>query len=245
MTKVNSLLSKRLKSSTEKPSKMAHLAELSSKGELSSFSGVFRTLPISAYEQEKLGALLSQFAPDDHDVADDLNLLINITTEVKAIHHQSALLHGERIKKVQEALKHYKDGAFSGWLINTYGNRQTPYNFLHYFELYESLPAQLKTKVDEMPRQAVYSLASRSGKREKKEEIIESYQGETKQQLLALIRETFPLSVEDKRNQNLARFAIQKLSGLHLLLKSRRFQPSAEQKKALRDLLKKIEAEIP
>lgn len=224
---------------------MAHLAELSSKGELSSFSGVFRSVPISMQDQEKLQNLLAQFAPDDHDINKDLQVLISITTEVKAIHHQSALLHGERIKKVQEVLKTYRDGAFTGWLINTYGNRQTPYNFLHYFELYQSLSSALKTKIDEMPRQAVYSLASRSGEREKKEEIIKNYQGQTKQQLLALIRETFPLAQDDRRNQNLSRYTIHHLARLHILIKSRRFNPTLEQKKTIRQLLKQIEAEIP
>jgi hypothetical protein len=242
--KLSSLLAKRLKENFEKPSKTAHLAELSSKGELSSISGVFGSIPLSLQEQEKLQLILTEFAPEEYDIAQDLEQLMSISSEVKAIHHQAALLHGERIKKAQEVLKKYRDGAFSSWLIGVYGNRQTPYNFLHYFELYQSLSAALKEKMDQMPRQAVYSLAARNGEREKKEEIIQNYQGQTKQELLLLIRETFPLAKDDRRNQNLSRFAINQLTRLHLLIKSRRFNPSPDQKKEIKRLLKLLDAEV-
>lgn len=245
MKKFTNLLTRRLKHNPENPSKMTDLAELSAKGELSSFSGVFRSVPMSLQEKEKLHSLLTQFAPDDHVIETDLALLTSITSEVKAIHHQASLLHGERINKAQEILKKYRDGAFSGWLVGTYGNRQTPYNFLHYYLLYQSLSQALKSKIDEMPRQAVYSLASRSGPMEKKEEIILKYQGETKQELLSLIRETFPLSNDDRRNQDSSRFAILQLSRLHLHLKTRKFNPSLEQKKEIQKLLKLIASEIP
>ncbi len=242
--KLGSLLAKRLKENFEKPSKTSHLAELSSKGELSSFSGVFRTLPLSLQEREKLQTLLTEFAPEQYDIAHDFEKLTSISSEVKAIHHQAALLHGERIKGAQELLKKYKDGAFSAWLVAVYGNRQTPYNFLYYFELYQSLSSGLKEKIDQMPRQAVYSLAARTGEKEKKEEIIQNYQGQTKQELLLLIRETFPLAKEDRRNQNLPRFMIHQLSRLHLLVQSRRFHPSSEQKKEIKRLLKLLDAEV-
>lgn len=242
MKKFTNLLTRRLKHNSEKPSKMTDLAELSAKGELSSFSGVFRSVPVTVQEQEKLHSLLTQFAPEDHVIETDLALIASITSEVKAIHHQASLLHGERINKVQEILKKYRDGAFSGWLLTTYGNRQTPYNFLHYYLLYQTLSQALKLKIDEMPRQAVYSLASRSGPMEKKEEIIQKYQGETKQELLALIRETFPLANDDRRNQDSSRFAILQLSRLHQHLKTRKFNPTLEQKREIQRLLKQIES---
>ena len=46
-------------------------------------------------------------------------------------------------KERKTILKNYRDGAFSAWLIATYGNRQTPYNFLQYYELYITLPEHL------------------------------------------------------------------------------------------------------
>ena len=170
------------------------------------------------------------------------SLLSAITSEVKAINNQAAILHGERIKKAQEILKKYRDGAFSAWLIATYGNRQTPYNFLQYYELHTSLPQTLHPKLDEMPRQAVYTLASRSGPFEKKQEIIKNYQGEPKQELLSLIRKTFPLALDDKRKQDAAEYAIQVLTRLHKQLIETPLRPSAEQKKTFHDLLKSLKS---
>ena len=212
MTKMNSLLSQRLKMATEKLSKMTNLVEMSSSGNLSSFSGVFQVSPLSKREHESLQQILDQFREETQDTAYDLKELSAITAEVKAINNQAIILHGERIKKAQTILKKYRDGAFSAWLVATYGNRQTPYNFLQYYELHLSLPHPLHAKLDEMPRQAVYSLASREGPLDQKQEIVANYQGEPKQELLNLIRQTFPLADCDKRAQNLGNFAISSLN---------------------------------
>lgn len=239
MAKVNSLLTERLKVATEKLTKMTSLAEMTSSGNLSSFSGVFRVTPLSAKEQDELRSILTEFR-EKEEIEDDLNSLISLTCEVKAINNQAAILHGERIKKAQSILKNYRDGAFSAWLINTYGNRQTPYNFLQYYDLFSALPQLLHGKLDEMPRQAVYTLASRTGPLEKKEEIIRNYQGEPKQELLTIIRDTFPLSKEDKRRADLASFTISTLSRLESMLNHPNFIPTSKQKKIIVELLKAI-----
>lgn len=240
MVKVNTLLTERLKKAGEKFSKMTNLVELSSSGNLSSFSGVFRVAPLSEKEKELLSSLLSEYKNEEQQIGEDLFQLTALTAEVKAINNQAILLHGERIKKAQSILKNYRDGAFSAWLIATYGNRQTPYNFLQYFELYTSLPEPLHQKLDEMPRQAVYSLASRSGDPDQKQEIIENYQGEPKQELLKLIRETFPLAETDKRKQDMSTTALLSLRKLKELLAHSSFTPSSEQKKHLLHLLKEL-----
>jgi hypothetical protein len=240
MAKVNSFLTQRLKQATQKFSKMTALAELSTKGDLSSFSGVFRVTPLSVQERETLEQILSQHSEEGVNVQEDLLHLSTITTEVKAINNQAAILHGERIKKAQQLLKKYRDGAFSSWLVAAYGNRQTPYNFLQYFELYESLPQVLHVKVEEMPRQAVYALASRNGNEEKKREIIENYKGEPKQELLSLIRQTFPLAKEDKRAQNVAELVISSLARLQKLFSDPQFSPSAKQKREIEELLNSL-----
>lgn len=67
---------------------------------------------------------------------------------------------------------------------------------------FENSPRALRDKLESMPRQAIYTLASREGALEKKWEIIENYRGEKKQALLALIRELFPLHEKDRRSQN-------------------------------------------
>ncbi|HSW86798.1 MAG TPA: CT583 family protein [Rhabdochlamydiaceae bacterium] len=241
MAKVNSLLTQRLKQATEKLSKMTNLAEMSSTGNLSSFSGVFRVTQLSSKEQEILQEILTHYSDEKKDIRDDLESLMSITSEVKAINNQAAILHGERIKKAQGILKQYRDGAFSAWLIATYGNRQTPYNFLQYYELYMALPQMLHPKLDEMPRQAVYTLASRSGEFEKKEEIVKNYKGEPKQVLLSLIRKAFPLSNDDRRATNLAEQAIQALDRIVPILQHHDFRPSLKQKEHIKELLKTLQ----
>ena len=244
MAKVNSQLRERLKSATEKLSKMTNLVEMSSSGNLSSFAGVFRIAPLSTTEKERLEGLLSQYKNDTHEIQEDLFQLSAITAEVKAINNQAIILHGERIKKAQEILKNYQDGAFSAWLVATYGNRQTPYNFLQYYELYSSMPETLQDKIDDMPRQAVYSLASRNGALSQKERIIKNYNGEPKVELLKLIRDTFPLAQNDKRAQNLPDVALLLLQRLKSQIDTEQFDPTPKQKRQLLLLLKEIKAMI-
>jgi len=244
MAKVNSMLAQRLKMATEKFSKMTGLVERSSNGNLSSFSGVFRVAPLNDNEKENLITLLTEYKNDDQEINDDLFQLSALTAEVKAINNQAIILHGERIKRAQNILKSYRDGAFSAWLIATYGNRQTPYNFLQYFELHSALPERLLPKLDVMPRQAVYSLASREGHQEKKELIIDRYNGEPKQELLKLIRETFPLADTDRRAQDLGDVAISQIRRVHAQLISTAFNPTQKQKTQLLQILKELKSLI-
>ncbi len=244
MAKVNSLLAQRFRRATEKLSKMTHLGERSSSGNLSSFAGVFRVVPLNEREEASLNELLNQYKNEEQETRDDLRQLSSLTAEVKAINNQAILLHGERIQKAQTILKNYRDGAFTAWLLVTYGNRQTPYNFLQYFELYSALPGTLHTKLDEMPRQAVYSLASRDGQFEQKLDIIQKYAGQPKQELLSLIRDTFPLSERDQRAQDLGEVAITSLKRLKVQLARGKFTPTAEQKNSLKRLLGEIRSMV-
>lgn len=244
MVKVNSLLAKRLKMATEKFTKMTSLVEMSSSGNLSSFSGVFRVAPLNEKEKETLSSLLTQYKTDTQEIGADLFQLSALTAEVKAINNQAVILHGERIKKAQEILTNYREGAFSAWLIAAYGNRQTPYNFLQYYELYTALPENLHAKLDEMPRQAVYSLASRKADSSQKQLIIQNYQGQPKQELLKLIRETFPLAGSDRRAQDLGLSAISHLKRLHVLLSSEAFTPTPKQKAEIFQTLKELQSLI-
>jgi len=244
MVKVNAFLAARFKKATQKLSKMAHLVELSSKGNLSSFTGVFRLNPLNAGEKEALFALLEEYKTEGGAVDVDLPLLSDITAEVKAIHSQALLLHGERIKRAQLLFKNYREGAFSAWLLMTYGNRQTPYNFLQYYELYTAMPQNLQSKFDEIPRQALYTLASRDAPLEQKQEIIAQYQGQTKQELLSLIRNAFPLAENDKRAQDNVAAALALLQRLYQTMTASPFSASKEQKKALLKLIAVIKDTI-
>jgi Uncharacterised protein family (UPF0137) len=240
MTNVNSLLTERLKSAKEKLTKMTNLVERSSKGELSSFSGVFQISGLTEREKETLQGLLNHYKNEEQEITDDLLTLSSLTAEVKAINNQAILLHGERIQRAQEILKNYREGAFSAWLIATYGNRQTPYNFLQYYELYSTLPQVLHAKMDEMPRQAVYSLASRAGEYEQKENIIKNYNGEPKEELLHLIREQFPLSTTDRRAQDLNSVVITTLIRLKKQLQGKKSAASISQKTKIQALLEDL-----
>lgn len=238
---VKSLIAKHFKKASEKLSKMTGLVEYPAERGLTSFPTVFQVSQLLSSEQDQLKELLRHFNDSGQEVEGDFHTLVEITSEVKAIHNQAAVLHGERIKRAQSVLKRYREGAFTAWLMQTYGNRQTPYNFLQYFELYTSLRVELQSKVTEMPRQVVYALASRKGNLEQKEEIIQNYDGKSKEEMLLLIRETFPLAEEDKRAQDLAELAIQQLKRLQKQLKRNGFRPKEEQAQQLRELLSSLQ----
>ena len=245
MSKFNDLLNLRFKTKETQQPKMTALVERSNNGDLSSFSGVFRVTALNEIEKANLESILKSFRQSDfYDVDPDLKALSTITSEVKAITNQAVILHGERIKRAQDILKNYRDGAFTAWLFATYGNRQTPYNFLQYYEFYTLMPSSLHLKIDQMPRQVIYSLASRSGSFEKKEEIVKNYNGQPKQELLNLIRMEFPLSDEDKRLPNLAAHAISFLKRARETLKNPLCVPSAEEKRTLQHLSAQLQALI-
>ncbi len=236
MAKVDTLLSERLKKS-ENSTKIASLAKHSAEGNLTTFAGLFNMAELSSYEKQVLETILREHGDSPECLQEDLKALIAITTEVKAINNQAALLHGERIKKAQAILKTYQEGAFSSWLMATYGNRQTPYNFLQYYEFYEALPKAIRSKIELLPRQAVYTLASREGDLNKKIALIESFMGQTKEELLQIIRDQFPLDEKDQRRQNHAESAIQALRKAISLLAKPKAMIDTDAKEEIEELL--------
>jgi hypothetical protein len=242
MSKFNDLLNLRFKSKpSPQPPKMTALVERATNGDLSSFSGVFRVTALNETEKSALEGILKSFRmAETYDVDPDLKALMAITSEVKAITNQAVILHGERIKKAQDILKKYRDGAFTAWLYATYGNRQTPYNFLQYFEFYSTMPQDLHPKIDQMPRQAVYTLASRSGPIERKREIVTNYTGQPKQELLKMIREIFPLSEDDGRMPNFGVHGIAFLKRAREMFKNSHCKLTPEEKTRAHQLLDQI-----
>ncbi|PIS01874.1 MAG: hypothetical protein COT84_00170 [Chlamydiae bacterium CG10_big_fil_rev_8_21_14_0_10_35_9] len=245
MAKFNALLNLRLKQKNSDKNKMTALAERSSSGNLSSFSGVFKLSKLTDNEKDTIESILNNFREnEEYNVENDLASLMTITSEVKAITNQAIILHGERIKRAQEILKAYKEGAFTAWLIATYGNRQTPYNFLQYYEFYSKMPQDLHPIIDQMPRQAVYSLASREGSQEKKLEIIQNYNGQAKQELLTLIRTVFPLAETDKRIPNYASRVLSLLKRANALSEDPSFVLTEKQKKQMQYFIDLLESKI-
>lgn len=240
MGSINELLTKRLKKGDNPSLKMTEMARQSASGNLTSFSGIFSVSELSPHEKSLLEGILRTHGNEEKDIHHDLQFLISITSEVKAINNQAAILHGERIKKAQNLLKSYKEGAFTAWLIAAYGNRQTPYNLMQYYEFYEALPKVLRPQIESMPRQAIYTLASRDAPFDKKQLVVENYKGETKTELLNLIRDLFPLSSNDKRGKNHQNSALQGLKQIYQHLKSKKFKLNPLQKQELLELLNKI-----
>ncbi len=171
------------------------MAKQSISGERTTFSGMFPIPELHEQDRGRLEALLEEYAVDKTTIDKDLPLLLNVTAEVRAIETQSIILHGERIQKAHELLLHYREGAFTAWLYTTYGNRQTPYNFFQYYLFHQNAPLPLKPLIETMPRQAIYSLASREGDFAQKMEIVKKYRGETKQEILEQIRCQFPFAL--------------------------------------------------
>ena len=225
-----------------KKEKMNELVERSTRANISHFGGGFQVNPITEEEHLSLQNLLEKYQTENTDIHADLQSLSTITSEVKAISNQAVILHGERIKQAQHLFKKYRDGAFSTWLLKTYGNRQTPYNFMQYFELYTALPKKLQGVIDEMPRQAIYSLSSRSVPQERKEAFIESYQGETKSELLEKLRKAFPLAKQDRRNPNKTKNALDHLKYSLQAMQDSLFKPSLEEKSTLKQLINEIQS---
>ncbi|MCH9811869.1 pGP6-D family virulence protein [bacterium] len=156
---------------------------------------------LSDHEKGALKSLLSQSNDEITSISEDFTTLANITGEIKSIHHQSVLLHGERILQAQQLFKKYGEYAFSRWLKTVYGNRQTPYNFLKYYQFYISLSNPLQQKVLSMPKQIIYTIASRNCSNEDKHRVIESYEGESKDTYIKAIRKAFPLEKKDRREK--------------------------------------------
>lgn len=241
MSNFNALIKNRMKTpgDNKSPSKMAIMAEQSANGQKSGFAGVFNVTKLSSAEISSLHDLLVGYVPDERkdDFKVDFDRLTDITAEVKAINNQAIILHGERIKKAHAILIKYKDGAFTAWLIAAYGNRQTPYNLMQYYDFYQAMPGDLRPKVELMPKQAVYTLAARDAQFEEKKKIVENFSGETKNELLSLIREKFPLDDNDGRkldHGNATIIALRK--GLNSL-KASKFKLTDDQKELIGEIV--------
>ncbi|MCY3974498.1 MAG: CT583 family protein [Simkaniaceae bacterium] len=238
LSSLNSLIMGRLKSRDKE--KVRSLAVRSASGSLSGFSGVFRPVPATEKETALLRQLLERHGRGGVRPEEDLEMLIALTSEVKAIAAQAVILHGERILRVRDLLKKYGSGAFSAWLIHTYGNRQTPYNFLHYYEFYTSLSDEVRAVVDDMPKQAIYTLAGRHVARERKIAFIERYRGETKTELLAKLRKEFPLSQKDGRREDRVRALRTCLTKALYMARDDLFAPEEPEAEEIRRILQEI-----
>lgn len=183
-------------------------------------------ITIDLTEKEKLAIqkiLVDDYQPgaiSESQVSQHVEQLTNITKQIKSISAQSILLHGERIKQAQELLANYREGSFTKWLMSTYGNRQTPYSMLRYYEFYQSAPKEARSMIEAAPKKAVYLLASRDGDHDKKLSLIQEHGTSSQSDLLLLIQSTFPTDEIDRRKP-LNTSTIESIEKLCLKLESR------------------------
>lgn len=174
---------------------------------VNSFNSFFEVKELEKEESEFIRFLLSenyfchQF--EEKIIEDDIIKIKKITAEIRAIGRQGILLMGERIYLVMNILKSYKKGTFTKWLESTFNTKKTGYNALAYFELYRTLSnKELKEKLSKIPLRAAYILASRPGNRNIKEDIIRDYYHLKHKNLVSLIKNKLPCSLQDKKSTN-------------------------------------------
>ena len=102
------------------------------------------------------------------------------------------------------------------------------------------MPTELHTKIDQMPRQAVYTLASRNGDLERKQEIVHNYAGQPKQELLKMIRQMFPLAEDDGRMPNFGGHGLTFLKRAKEMFKNSHCRLTPEEKTKAQQLIDQI-----
>lgn len=176
--------------------------------EVNSFNSIFDTKPLEAAEENNLEKMLVEaYQPgmiEEVQVQDDVLNLKRLTSEIKAIGKQCVILIGERVYRAREMLKPYRDGTFSKWLDSAFTSRKTGYNALSYYELYNSLPDDLKQNLRKLQHKTAYIIASKPGDIEIKAKIIEECQGKKHNEAMQVISEKLPSHKEDRRTQKVS-----------------------------------------
>ncbi|CUI18192.1 Virulence plasmid protein pGP6-D-related protein (plasmid) [Candidatus Protochlamydia naegleriophila] len=169
-------------------------------------------------EEEQIeGLLLEGVLPEisSNELDADINEIKRATSEIKAIQKQGVVLAGERIFKVREILKFYKDGTFNKWLDLALGSRKTGYNLLAYFDFYTKLPnEEFKNKFQCIPQKAAYILASREGDIQKKLDIINSSKELKSDDIISKIKNDLPVKTSKSTSQKSNSKLIRSLQGI-------------------------------
>lgn len=202
---------------------------------------------LSEAEEFSLQQLLKEYQYEDKDssvFSDDFKKLKLLTIEIRSITAQAVILHGERIKQAQKILGVYKEGAFSRWLMQTYGNRSTPYSYLHFYELHLEINPSLKKQLDLMPKKAAYRLATRSGKLEVKEEIVEKFANQKQSKILQIIEKAFPVSPQDgrrRKNDDVYQNILDEIEALEEKLFENKDSLSKEARSRIGDIVERLQ----
>ncbi|WP_348660535.1 CT583 family protein [Chlamydiifrater volucris] len=129
------------------------------------------------FESEKISEIFSGLS---QDFCGKIDLIKQITGQIKGIQKQGVLLIGEKIFRVRQILKEMGcfETSFTDWVSLVFPTKSSAYNALAYYELYISLPDKaLRKKFQSIPYKAAYMLASRKADMKKKISVVEVIQG--------------------------------------------------------------------
>lgn len=186
-----------------KNSKFQEAFDVKESNQLLIFRHEFTLTPLTREEDMQIQHLLYEESTAnieaENQIEKDYKNLSSLITQIRAIHRQGVLLHGEKIHKAKEILKSYKERAFTRWLEVAYGNRQTPYRMLQYYYFFKSLDISIQPLLLSMPKAAAYVLASRDGDEKEKIKIIQESHSSSSKDIIRLVQETFPLKLKDRR----------------------------------------------
>lgn len=138
------------------------------------------------YNEEKLvRAVLNEFASER-----DIEQLLDITCQIKAIQKQGIILLGEKIFKAREIINKnpLRKTSFSSWINISFKTKSSAYNALSYYELYSNLSNdELRNTFLNIPYKAAYRLSSKNICIEDKENIIPHLSGLSNSEAISVI----------------------------------------------------------
>jgi len=197
-------------------------------------------------EKEKLTIqkiLVDDYTPgiiNEEQVYKHTDQLTDITRQIKNLVAQSILLCGERIKQAQDILANYREGAFSKWLMEVFGNRQHPYELLNYYNFYNSAPKEFQKIIEAAPKKVVYKLAAREGENSRKLDFIKKNVAAKQADTLLLIQETFPVTNTNRRKP-LMTSKIEAMCKLCAYLEGRSDALSKENRQEIQSLIQRLQ----
>lgn len=206
----------------------------------------FTEIKLTTSEEENIRLILNG-SSDKNDV----NSLLELTIQVKAIQKQGVILLGEKIFRAREIINKnsLKKTSFSSWINMFFKTKSSAYNALAYYELYVNLPTEkLKSSFLEIPYKAAYKLSSKSVCLKDKERIIPHIVGLSNSEAISLISKlSANNSLSRDYDNEMERVSFNKIKSLLISVfgevVSKRIKDSNRVKEILK-ILKMIEHEV-
>lgn len=168
---------------------------------INSFQSTFDHQPLSASEKQAIKGIIQPYSESivSEQVDKDFQEIVDITAQIRSINKQGLILIGERLEHTRSIFTRYGQRAFNEWLIYTFGSRRTPYNILAYYHFFKQLPSnKLQQKMKQLPVQVVYTLATRPGDIQLKQQFVSNFTGQSQKELLKEISALFPIQKRSK-----------------------------------------------